>query len=219
MRRLQRRNRPIPYAVSALAAVAVLSSCGSGAGQPAEATHTWSQSAAPSATSTESPSSPAGGTMPSDGRARPTTMTGRVTSSDGGCTVFKDSEAHQWVLVGETKGIASGTAYTIEGVAMDAMDPACPQGLPFVVSAATATIATPTTTSDADEVSLTGTLADGVEANCRILTTDAGTFVLMGTVSAANGTRVTVRGSKAQNVMSHCMQGPIIDVQSVSPAS
>ena len=72
------------------------------------------------------------------GRARPTVMSGRVTSTDGGCVVFKnDRDAHRWVLVGGPKSLTAGTAYVIQGVAMDAMDPACPQGLPFQVTDAT----------------------------------------------------------------------------------
>ena len=47
--------------------------------------------------------------MPSNGRARPTVMSGRVTSIKDGCIVFKnDRDAHQWVLIGETKNL---TAY------------------------------------------------------------------------------------------------------------
>lgn len=148
--------------------------------------------------------------MPESGRARPTTMTGTVTGIKDGCTVFKDDRSgHQWVLIGEAKGLASGTAYTVSGVAMDAMDPNCSQGLPFHVTEATPV-------AQDDGIELTGTLEAGVEAGCRILRSETGTYVLSGTVEPADGTKVTVRGTKSDNVVSHCQQGEVIEVQSVT---
>ena len=56
----------------------------------------------------------------------------------------------------------------------------------------------------------------GVEAGCRILRSETGTYVLSGTVEPADGTKVTVRGTKSDNVVSHCQQGEVIEVQSVT---
>ena len=161
--------------------------------------------------------------MPPIGRARPAVLSGRVTSTDNGCVVFKnDRDAHRWVLIGGPGNLTAGTAYVIQGVAMDAMDPACPQGLPFQVTEATPAdrddhpVPLPSTSKAGEPVTLTGVLMAGVEAGCRVLRTDDGTFTLMGEVSVADGTSVVVRGTRNANVMSHCMQGPVIEVSTIT---
>ena len=136
--------------------------------------------------------------------------------------MFKnDRDAHRWVLIGEIKNLAAGTAYVLHGVAMDAMQPGCAQGLPFQVTDASPTGAAPLPpiSQHGQELTLVGTVMAGVEAGCRVLQTGDGTFVLMGKLSVADGTRVTVRGTQSDNVMSHCQQGPIIEVTTVTPTS
>ena len=140
--------------------------------------------------------------------------------------VFKsDRDARQWVLIGETRGIVAGTAYVVDGVAMDSMDPRCPQALPFHVTKAAQSdyveelTPFPTGTKAAGAVvRLTGLVTSGVEAGCRVLQTDEGTFVLTGTVSAPDGTRVTVNGVKRLDQASTCQQGPVLEVLSITPA-
>lgn len=151
-------------------------------------------------------------------------MSGRVTSTDNGCVVFKnDRDDHRWVLIGGPRSLTAGTAYVIQGVAMDAMDPACPQGLPFQVTDVSPTerddhpVPLPSGSEAGQHVTLTGVVMAGVEAGCRVLQTDDGTFTLMGNVSVTDGTRVTVRGTRVDNVMSHCMQGPVIEVSTLTP--
>ncbi|WP_156969757.1 hypothetical protein [Knoellia subterranea] len=215
------------YAACALAAATLLSGCGSGGGQTPQETSTWSTSTAPPETPSTTPTSPAGGTtpsMPSSGRARPVVMSGRVTEVREGCIVFKnDRDATRWVLIGETDGLRAKTAYVIQGVAMDAMDPNCSEGLPFQVKDAEARtedrpVPLPSGTA-ADLMTLTGVLADGVESGCRLLRTDGETFVLSGNVTQENGTRVTVTGRIAENVMSFCMQGRHFAIESIRPAN
>jgi hypothetical protein len=153
-------------------------------------------------------------------------MTGRVTSIEGGCVVFKsDRDARQWVLVGETRALVAGTAYVVDGVAMDSMDPGCPQALPFHVTQAVRSdfvedlSPVPSSTKAAGSVvRLTGLVTSGVEAGCRVLQTDEGTFVLTGTVSVQDGTRVTVSGVKRLDQASTCQQGPVLEVLTITPA-
>lgn len=203
------------YAGSILCALTLLSGCGSEGGDDA----------APSVRPSSMSSSPTGPSMPPSGRARPTTMSGQVTSTEGGCIVFKDDRtARTWVLVGETSGLRARTAYVLEGVAMDAMDAACPQGLPYHVTKATEggdvedlTPLPSATTGSGAVVRLTGVVTAGVEAGCRVLQTDQGTFVLSGAVPVEDGTRVTVSGVKRLDWASTCQQGPVLEVLSVNP--
>ena len=221
-----RALRTSAYAVSALCAVALLGGCGS---ERSDAGSGVGSSSMPSSSGT--PSSPSGSpsgsstpAMPPSGRARPTTMTGQVTSTEGGCVVFKsDRDARQWVLVGKTDGLLAGTAYVVDGVAMDAMDPRCPQALPFHVTKAEPNdfvedlTPLPSATKAAGAVvRLTGLVTAGVEAGCRVLQTDEGTFVLSGAVTVADGTRVTVSGVKRLDWVSTCQQGPVLEVLSIS---
>jgi len=147
-------------------------------------------------------------------------MTGQVTSTEGGCVVFKsDRGARQWVLIGETEGLVAGTAYVVDGVAMDSMDPRCPQALPFHVTKAAQgdfvedlPVLPSATTGAGAVVRLTGLVTSGVEAGCRVLQTDEGTFVLTGAVTVQDGTRVTVSGVKRLDQASTCQQGPVLEV-------
>lgn len=158
--------------------------------------------------------------MPPSGRARPTTMSGLVTSTDAGCTVFASERGTRWVLVGETSTLRAGTAYELEGVALDAMDPHCPQGLPFLVARATEDTFTGTLTpsppaagSGPGVTTLTGVAAAGVEAGCRVLQTDRGVFVLVGQVAVPDG-RVEVRGVARVGMATTCQQGSVFEVLS-----
>ncbi|WP_035949480.1 hypothetical protein [Knoellia flava] len=225
-----RLPRPtIPYAVTAACVVGLLTACGSGAGGDGGSVGPSSMppsSPSSSPSSSQSPGGPGSTTpsMPPSGRARPTTMSGRVTSTAGGCTVFKnDRDATVWVLIGETGTLRAGTAYRVEGVAMDAMDPACPQGLPFQVTRAIEVgfaedlpVLPPPRPSGQTET-LTGVVSAGVEAGCRVLQTDGGAFVLVGTVRVPEGRPVSVRGVRRDDVMTTCQQGPVFEVQTVLP--
>ncbi|MFC7490317.1 MULTISPECIES: hypothetical protein [unclassified Knoellia] len=219
---------PTGYAVSALCAVALLSACGSeeprvrddrGTASPSATTSTT-----PSASPTPTPSSSgtSGATMPPSGRARPTVMSGRVTSIEDGCIVFKNEQnGRLWVLIGETKGLTAGTAYVIQGAAMDSMDPNCSEALPYYVRDASVRMADdpvphPTLSPAGQVMTLTGVVSDGVEAGCRVLQTDAGAFVLVGPVAVPDG-RVRVTGRPVDNIMTTCQQGQVFEVQSASP--
>ncbi|MEO7269584.1 MAG: hypothetical protein ABIW49_10315 [Knoellia sp.] len=212
-------RQPIGYAVSALCAVALLSACGSGESAGSGATQS------PTATTSSSPSASGSPTMsmPSSGRARPVVLSGRVTSIKDGCIVFKnEQDAHRWVLIGETKNLTAGTAYVIQGVAMDSMDANCSDALPFQVNDATVRmeedpVPLPSSSQAGQVMTLTGTVSDGVEAGCRVMQSDQGTFVLIGAVTVPNG-RVTVTGTRSTQLMSYCQQGPLFEVHTAKAA-
>ena len=216
---------PTLYAVSALSALALLTACGA-VDQPTSTpgASTMPSSSPPSPSASPSPSGDEAPATTPSGRARPTSMTGRVTSTAAGCMVFKDDRgAKQWVLVGETGGLTAGTAYVVQGVAMDAMDPRCPQALPFWVTMATEgdvvedlTPLPSATKGSGTVVRLTGLVTSGVEAGCRVLQTDEGTFVLTGAVTVPDGTRVTVSGVKRLDQATTCQQGPVLEVLSIT---
>ena len=231
-------RQTISYAVSALCALTLLSACGSAGDGAAEGSPSGSTSASasppigcvnpsdPQQPCTPTPSATGPGStspsMPPSGRARPTTMTGRVTSTDNGCAVFKsDRDATQWVLIGETSTLRAGTAYVVEGVAMDAMDPACPQGLPFQVTKVSEgtfveNLTPPPPAKGSGVTTLTGVAAKGVEAGCRVLQTDKGVFVLVGQVPVPDG-RVEVRGVARVDMATTCQEGTAFEVLSVRP--
>lgn len=137
--------------------------------------------------------------------------------------MFKnDRDARQWVLIGETKGLNAGTAYVIQGVAMDSLDANCSAGLPFRVNDAAVRmeddpVPLPTERQGGQVMTLTGTVVDGVEVGCRVLQTDAGSFVLVGPVSVPDG-RITVTGRLVDNIMTTCQQGQVFEVRSVAMA-
>lgn len=149
-------------------------------------------------------------------------MTGRVTTIEGGCVVFKnDRDARQWVLVGETRDIVADTAYVIDGVAMDSMDPRCPQALPFHVTKATEgdfiedlTPLPSATKVTGSVLTLTGLVTPGVEPGCRVIQTDQGSFVLVGPVAVPDG-RVEVTGMHRDDLLSTCQQGTSFEVHTV----
>lgn len=71
-------------------------------------------------------------------------------------------------------------------------------------------------------VDLTGTVTEGVERGCVVLTDDAGTALatLLGWDQQAHpfGSRVAVTGRWATDRVSFCQQGPLLEVQSVRTA-
>ena len=222
-----RRPWTSAYAVLALCAATLLTACGSQGSDGDAGVGGSSMPSSPSTPSTSSsPSGSGSPAMPPSGRARPTTMRGQVTSTAGGCVVFKaDRAARLWVLVGETRGLVAGTAYEVDGVAMDTMDPGCPQALPFHVTKATQSDLViedlppvpSATTGPAAPVSLAGLVTSGVEAGCRVLQTDQGTFVLTGAITVPDGTRVTVSGVKRLDWASTCQEGPVLEVLTMTP--
>lgn len=213
-------RRTTGYAASALCALMLLSACGSAGDRATDA------STQPSPTTSSSPSGSATNDMPSNGRARPTVMVGRVTSVEDGCIVFKnDRDAHQWVLIGETTSLTPGAAYEIQGVAMDSMDTRCPAALPFQVTDATprmndnpGPLPPSTSPGTGTTTSLTGTVSNGVEPGCRVLKSEQGNFVLVGSIPVPNG-RVTVTGTRSIDQISTCQQGLLFEVHTVTPAN
>jgi hypothetical protein len=60
----------------------------------------------------------------------------------------------------------------------------------------------------APPMTVSGTVSDGVEAGCLVLTTDDGTYTLIGqTRGLTAGQQVTVRGVLAPDVLTTCQQG------------
>ena len=65
-----------------------------------------------------------------------------------------------------------------------------------------------TPTPSAPPVTVSGTVSDGVEAGCLVLTTDDGTYTLIGqTRGLTAGRQVTLRGVPAPDVLTTCQQG------------
>jgi hypothetical protein len=65
-------------------------------------------------------------------------------------------------------------------------------------------------------VTVTGTVSDGVEAGCLVLTTDDGTYTLIGqTRGLTAGSQVTLRGVPAPDVLTTCQQGTAFRVLEV----
>lgn len=77
-------------------------------------------------------------------------------------------------------------------------------------------ITVPTTTT-AKTMRLTGRVAEGVEAGCTVLRTEAGaTYTLVGELgSVSAGTDVTLRGRVDPDRVSTCQQGPVFVVEEV----
>lgn len=106
---------------------------------------------------------------------------------------------------------------------MDTLDPNCSDALPFHVNDATVReeqdpVPLPSSSQVGQVMTLTGTVSDGVEAGCRVLQSDQGTFVLIGAVKVPDG-RVTVTGTRSTQMMSYCQQGPLFEVHSVKAAN
>ncbi len=70
------------------------------------------------------------------------------------------------------------------------------------------------------EITVTGTVADGVERGCRILRTDTVVYQLMGGDRAVltEGSRVTVRGRPDPGLLTTCQQGTPLHVVDARPA-
>lgn len=104
---------------------------------------------------------------------------------------------------------AAGPPSASPGVTMS--DPSTDPGVP-----------TPITTDlpGVGAVTLTGTVTEGVERGCVVLTDGTGTALatLLGfdTVAHPFGSAVTVTGRWARDRVSICQQGPLLEVRSVS---
>ena len=73
----------------------------------------------------------------------------------------------------------------------------------------------------AGEVTVTGTVREGVEPGCLLLDTDGGTrYLLVGGERAelAPGSRVAVTGRVDRDLLSTCQQGEPLVVASIEPA-
>ncbi|HKT01114.1 MAG TPA: DUF5818 domain-containing protein, partial [Rugosimonospora sp.] len=70
------------------------------------------------------------------------------------------------------------------------------------------------------DLTLSGTVEQGVEPGCLILRTDTGKGYELSPgnhVQLKVGDQVVVTGKVATGMMSHCQQGPIFQVSSVRP--
>lgn len=70
-------------------------------------------------------------------------------------------------------------------------------------------------------VTMTGTLAEGVESGCLVFTDEATgeTYAITEPVPGdGTGGRVTVTGTVDPDMMSFCMQGPVLLVEEIEPA-
>ena len=73
-----------------------------------------------------------------------------------------------------------------------------------------------TPSDSAPPVTVSGTVSDGVEAGCLVLTTDEGTYTLIGqTRGLTAGSQVTLRGVPAPDVLTTCQQGTAFRVLEV----
>jgi hypothetical protein len=75
----------------------------------------------------------------------------------------------------------------------------------------------PPSTDRPRELTLTGELIAGVEANCLLLETDTGQYLLFGepVEQLRTGTTVTLRGQVRTDMMSTCQQGTPFEVTEV----
>ena len=99
------------------------------------------------------------------------------------------------------------------GAGQAATTTAVPTTLP---EAAPATEPTP----PAGEVSVTGTVAAGVEPNCWLLEADGGPYLLVGgdRSQLRPGARLVVTGRVDRDLLSTCQQGEPLKVASIRPA-
>jgi predicted small lipoprotein YifL len=81
-----------------------------------------------------------------------------------------------------------------------------------------ATTSAPTTSSE-PLMRLRGVVQEGVEAGCRVLTTDGGQYLLLAGegLVVPMGTEVIVEGRPAPNLASYCQQGIPFAVSKVEP--
>lgn len=94
-----------------------------------------------------------------------------------------------------------------------------PPGGPVSPSTNTSTTTAPTTPSE-PVMRLRGVVQEGVEAGCRVLTTDSGQYLLLAGegVVVPMGTEVIVEGRLAEDLVSYCQQGTPFAVTKVEPA-
>jgi hypothetical protein len=72
--------------------------------------------------------------------------------------------------------------------------------------------------SDGPVLTLTGTVEQGVEAGCLVLTADGVTYLLLGARALVRaGDRVTVEGVLATDVATTCQQGTPLRIREVRP--
>ncbi|MGH3862192.1 hypothetical protein [Actinokineospora sp.] len=107
-------------------------------------------------------------------------------------------------------------------VALAAALTACgesPPGGPVSSSTTTSITSAPTTPSE-PLMTLRGVVQEGVEAGCRVLTTDSGQYLLLAGegVVVPMGTEVVVEGRLATDLVSYCQQGTPFAVTKVEPA-
>lgn len=73
-----------------------------------------------------------------------------------------------------------------------------------------------TPSTSAPPLTVSGTVSDGVEAGCLVLTTDDGIYTLIGrTRDLTPGRQVTLRGVPAPDVLTTCQQGTVFRVLEV----
>ena len=99
-------------------------------------------------------------------------------------------------------------------------DPSRPAGSPgpSATPAPTEIEDLPVPTPTGKPVTVTGTVAAGVEAGCLVLTSGGTTYLLLGSHDQlAPGARVTVEGTLAEDVMTTCQQGTPLQVRTVRP--
>jgi hypothetical protein len=83
--------------------------------------------------------------------------------------------------------------------------------------------ATPVPPSPTGDLTLTGTVVEGVEANCLLLDSPAGSYLLLAQPGVDRslfrvGARITVRGRVGADIMTTCQQGTPFMVVEVRPA-
>lgn len=88
-------------------------------------------------------------------------------------------------------------------------------------STAPTTLTKPTMPPEAGSTTLKGHLTEPVEAGCVVLSTDDGTYVLLGVPPKVSklesGTVLVVRGSVAKSTMTTCQQGTPFKVDTATP--
>ena len=122
---------------------------------------------------------------------------------------------------GRLRAAAAGLAMTVAGYALSAC---ASNGTPGPATASVTSISLSTQSSATGaEVTLRGTVRQGVEASCLLLADDDGTVLanLLGndtselTSALTAGAKVEVTGSFLEGVMTTCQQGPPFQVTAV----
>lgn len=100
-------------------------------------------------------------------------------------------------------------------------DPAAPSAPGVGTSTGTGSPSPTSPSPKPTPVTMTGTLAEGVESGCLVFTDEATgrTYSITAPVpGAGSGGRVTVTGTVDPDMMSFCMQGPVLIVEDVTDA-